>query len=100
MSHSYYSQRTGLNPQLTGLPLRETIELFVRVFNQLREQGYFDESFGFYCVDAGDVSGLIQDVELEMLLCIRKKGLWPIDIASKEYSEDDFFDVRRTSECC
>ena len=39
------------------------------------------------------MSGLIRDVELEMLLSIRKKNLWPIEKAAKDYAEDDLFDV-------
>jgi hypothetical protein len=41
MMHRYYSQRSGLNPHMNGLPLSEVIYLFVRIFRQLREDGYF-----------------------------------------------------------
>lgn len=93
MSHTYYSQRKGTNPNLSGLPLADVIDLFVRVFEQLREDGYFDEAFGYECVDAGDIEGNVRDIPLEMLLSIRKKGLWPLHAAAQFYSEDDFFDV-------
>lgn len=75
MIRQFYSQRKGTNPNLQGLPLGDVLDLFVRVFNQLRADGYFDEAFGFTCVDAGDVDGTVRDPELEMLLTIRKKGL-------------------------
>lgn len=91
--HSYYSQRTGVNPNAKGLPLADVVGLFVRVFLQLRADGYFDEAFGFTCTDAGDVAGKVRDVELEMLLAIRKKNLWPIETAATRYTEDDLFDV-------
>ena len=93
MSHTYYSQRTGTNPNLNGLPLKDTIDLFLRVFAQMEEDGYFHEAFGFWCVDAGHIKGRIPDVELEMLLTIRKKELWPIANMASRYTEDDFFDV-------
>lgn len=93
MTHKYFSQRTGVNPNLKGLPLEELIGLFVRVYEQLHEEGYFDEAFGFCCVDAGEIPGKVKDVELEMLLAIRKKGLWPIPGHAENYSEDDLFDV-------
>jgi hypothetical protein len=93
MSRQYYSQRKGTNPNLKGLPLIDTLDLFVRVFAQLREDGYFDEAFGFFCVDAREVDGKIKDAELEMLLTIRKKGLWPVQDKAPLYKEDDFFDV-------
>lgn len=93
MGHRYYSQRTGQNPNAKGLPLADAVDLFVRVFSQLQKDGYFDEAFGYDCVDAGHIDGKVQDVELEMLLAIRKKNLWPIPPAASRYSEDDFFDV-------
>lgn len=52
MTHKYFSQRTEVNPNSNGLPLADVIDLFVRVFDQLRQEGYFDEAFGFHCVDA------------------------------------------------
>jgi len=93
VEHSYYSQREGLNPNAKGLPLADVIELFVRVFAQLQRDGYFHEAFGYQCVDAGHIEGKIADIELEMLLSIRKKKLWPIEKAATTFSEDDFFDV-------
>jgi len=92
MTHTYYSHRTGLNPNLSGLPLDDVVALFVRVYEQMCNEGYFQEAFGFDCTD-GPVAGKILDVDLEMLLTIRKKELWPIPKASFLYSEDDFFDV-------
>lgn len=93
MAHKYFSQRTGSNPNLKGLPLADIVGLFLKVFELLRQDGYFDEAFGFYCVDAGEIKGKVKDVELEMLLAIRKKDLWPIDKHSQNYSEDDLFDL-------
>jgi len=93
MAHSYYSQRKGTNPNLKGLPLEDIIDLFVRVFDQLQEDGYFSEAFGFYCTDLDHIPGKVRDIELEMLLTVKKKSLWPIQDHKHDYSEDDFFDV-------
>jgi hypothetical protein len=93
MARSYYSQRAGLNPHPDGLPLGDVIDLFVRVFDQLREDGYFHEAFGYECVDAGFIPGTVRDPELEILLAVRKRDLWPLRKHSVDYSEDDFFDV-------
>jgi hypothetical protein len=93
VAHTYYSQRKGTNPNMLGLPFQEVVDLFVRVYDQLREDGYFDEAFGFYCVDEGDVPGKVRDVGLEMLLTVRKKNLWPIDAKKGSYNEDDLFDL-------
>lgn len=93
MSHAYYSHRKGTNPNLSGLPLPEVVGLFVRVYEQMRADGYFDEAFGYECVDAGHVEGNVRDIELEILLAVRKKSLWPLETQAPGYSEDDFFDV-------
>lgn len=93
MTHTYYSQRKGTNPNLAGLSLQDVVDLFTRVYDQLREDGYFCEAFGYECVDAGHVDGKVRDIELEMLLSVRKKGLWPLHVRGGLYEEDDFFDV-------
>ncbi len=93
MAHTYYSHRKGTNPNLSGLSLPDVIDLFGRVYDQLREDGYFDEAFGYECVDAGLIDGKVRDVSLEILLTVRKKNLWPIHAMAKGYSEDDFFDL-------
>lgn len=89
----YFSTREGLNPNSNGLPLADITELFSRVFGHLRNDGYFDEAFGFYCVDAGEVFGKVKEVDLEILLAVRKKSLWPIEKFSPGYTEDDLFDI-------
>jgi hypothetical protein len=93
MSHKYYSQRAGTNPNLNGLPIEDAIDLFSRVYEQLQADGYFDEAFGFWCVDEDHVDGNVKDIELEMLLTIRKKKLWPISEHASSYTEDDFLDL-------
>jgi len=93
MPHSYYSQRTGSNPHPEGLPLGDVIDLFVRVFGQLEEDGYFSEAFGYECVDAGHVPGTVRDIDLEILLSIRKRQLWPLGAHASFYSEADLFDI-------
>lgn len=91
--HKFYSHRSGSNPNINGLPLKDFIGLFERVFDQLRQDGYFDEAFGFYCVDNDYISGTVKDIELEILLSVRKKNLWPIHQYSSNFLEDDLFDL-------
>lgn len=93
MTHQFYSQRTGTNPNMDGLPLNDIIDLFSRVFYQLQGNGFFVESFWFICVDEGRIEGEVQDIELDILLRMRKKNLWPIDEHSSNYKEDDLFDM-------
>ena len=93
MTHKYYSQRAGTNPNLDGLPIEDTVELFLKIYRQLEIDGYFDEAFGFWCVDAGHIEGYVNDIESEMLRTVRKKNLWPISKYASSYAEDDFLDV-------
>ena len=93
MTHSYYSQRMGLGPHPSGMPLEDVIDLFVRMYEQLDGDGYFQEAFGFVCVDAGPVPGTVRDPDLAILLGIRKRDLWPVRAHASDYSEDDLFDM-------
>lgn len=89
----YYSLRTGKNPNLEGFGLADFCELFLRLYNQLYESGYFQEALGYNCIDAGFVRGKVVDVEYEILIKIRKKRIWPIHDCLNRYEEDDLFDV-------
>jgi hypothetical protein len=53
----YYSVRTGKNPLGTSIDLFALSSLFHTAYRQLEEAGYFQEHFGYTCVDAGDVPG-------------------------------------------
>ena len=93
LTRTYYSQRTGSNPRPDGLPFAEILNLFARVYDELKSEGYFNEAFGYSCVDLGEIPGRVRDVSMEILLAVRKKKLWPIAECSQQYSADDFFDV-------
>jgi hypothetical protein len=90
---SFYSIRTGKNPNSRGFELEELRNLFMRLYSQLHRDGYFDEVLGYSCVDAGYVRGKVPDIEYEILVKLRKKSLWPIEIQCQQYQEDDLFDV-------
>ena len=89
----YYSVRTGKHiPKGIDLPLLK--RLFLALYDQLAEDGYFQEYFGYYCVDADFVEGKLgSNINTVMLLSLKKDGLWPIESTIEEYSEDDLFDV-------
>jgi hypothetical protein len=93
MGHRYYSQRAGLSPHPNGLPFKEVLDLFLRVFGQLCEDSFFAEALGTICVDAGYVEGTVRDIDLDLFLATRKKDLWPPKHEAEHYTEDDLFDV-------
>jgi hypothetical protein len=93
MTRAFYSLRTGKNQNTRGFPLGQILEFFQRLYGELRREGYFDEYLGWCCVDMGDVAGIIKAPDLDILVKLRKQGLWPIDHACLQYSEDDLLDV-------
>jgi hypothetical protein len=94
MNRRYYSLRTGKNPKGTEIDLKTLKVLFRSSFTQWEEAGYFQEHFGYCCVDAGDVPGKLgSDVSAAMLFYLRKEMLWPVLSHIDRYTEDDLFDV-------
>ena len=92
MSHTFYSIRTGKNKNLKGFSLDDLKSTLKRLYLNLRNEGYFEENFGKSCVD-GNIAGKISDIDLEITLKLRKRGLWPIEKKITNYSEDDLFDI-------
>ena len=88
-----YSIRTGVNPRANGFDLKTINNLFVRLYEQLRDEGYTHESFGFYCVDMDEVKGKLSDPEFTVLMALRKPDLWPPVTRAQHYAEDDLFDI-------
>ena len=91
--HTFYSLRNGTNNNIEGFELSDFLNLFLRVYEDLERKGYFDEAFGFNCVDYGYSSGYLSDINLEILISIRKPNLYPISEFILTYSEDDLFDM-------
>ncbi len=91
---SYYSVRTGKNPLTKSFDLETLRDLFKNLFVSFEEKGYFQEHFGYYCVDADYVSGKLgHNLADVLLLALRKKDLTPIHEKILYYSEDDLFDI-------
>lgn len=64
------------------------------MFTRFSAEDYFQEAFGYICVDAGYVPGTLgADIEAQMLRGLRKPDLWPIRDQCVNYSEEDVFDV-------
>jgi hypothetical protein len=92
-SRAYYSVRTGKNPR-SRFDLDTCVRLFKSLHSGLEERGYFQEHFGYDCVDAGFVCGKLgSDIEAAILVRVRKSDLWPVHRKADAYSEDDLFDV-------
>lgn len=91
---TYFSVRTGKHPSGGRLDLAGLKRCFWDIYSEFERSGYFQESFGYACVDLGDVTGRVgQDVEAFFFRKLRKQALWPINYHLAGYSEDDLFDV-------
>jgi len=94
MDRPYYSQRAGRGPGLPSLGLGDLKRVFKAWFSQLENKCYFQQYWGYACVDAGFIPGLGgTDLQTELLLSLRKPNLWPVHSTIESWSEDDFFDV-------
>lgn len=94
MKRRYYSLRTGKNPKGAEIDLKTLKAMFRSSFTQWEVAGYFQENFGYCCVDAGDVPGTLgSDIGAELLFHLRKEMLWPVLSHIDGYTEDDLFNV-------
>lgn len=93
-SRRYYSRR---RQQLLGggqLDLERTKSMALAIFEDFRARRYFDEYFGYTCVDAGEVPGLAgQNVERFFRVNLCKNDLWPLSSNLARFGEEDLFDV-------
>lgn len=77
-SKRYFSERQGRGPRSQPLPFEAFRRLVVSVFDRLREQDYFQEAFGFWCVDNEGFDGTVgSDCDAYFLRLIGREGVWP-----------------------
>ena len=89
----YYSARTGNHPGFR-FDLPALLEVFISIFNGFVQKEYFQEAFGYFCVDDGNVAGLMgSDIGVFFIRKLRKTNLWPVNEKYREYTESDLFDV-------
>lgn len=90
----YYSARTGKNVLVLKPDLSIVLRLFRDCYLSFSHREYFQEAFGYTCVDAGEIPGTLgTDIEAQMYRKLRKENLWPIYDRCLEYTEDDLLDV-------
>ena len=91
-NRQYYSMRIGKNP-MPKLNLSSILRIFSDLFMDFSEREYFQESFGYDCVDQGFVPGSLgAHIEAQIYRRLRKDNLYPFN-KIPEYSEEDLFDV-------
>lgn len=91
---TYFAERNGRGSSGGKLDLKSIKTLFQAEFERWENEGYFQEHFGFYCVDADMIHGKLgPNIGARMLYSLGKDNLWPIAYQISGYSEDDFFSV-------
>ena len=91
---TYFAERNGRGSSGGKLDLSAIKTLFRAEFDHWESKGYFQEHFGFYCVDAEMIAGKLgPNIEARMLYSLGKESLWPIAYQISGYSEDDLFSV-------
>lgn len=96
MTKQYYSTRTNNSHKKPLLTLKTLKRVFLATYQSFDAKEYFQQAFGYHCVDNGFVPGtIIIDVGIEMESQIYKPAetLWPIENRAEHYTKDDLFDV-------
>jgi len=89
MAKKYWSQRKGLTAKYSFFSLIIAIK---SVFNDFENRDYFQEYYGYYCVDAGHVNGKAGiDISNFIFRKIRRQIKWPLEFDI--FDEDTLFDI-------
>jgi hypothetical protein len=77
-SKRYFSARHGRGPKSEPLTVDTLKRLVFNVWDHLFECHYFQEAFGYECVDAGTVHGTVgSDPSAYFLRVLGRDGMWP-----------------------
>jgi hypothetical protein len=101
----YYSARHGRAPQGEALPFEDIRRLVISVFDSFRERAYFQEAFGYECVDGDKYGAVGKDPDAFFLRKIGREHIWPYWYSdpnvpslirctwAEEWDADTLFDV-------
>jgi hypothetical protein len=90
----YWSERQGRGPAAAPLDFERLKKLTLTVIDEIWDQGYFVESFGYYCVDSESVEGSLgRSPERWFLVNLGRENIWPVRECGPGYDPDTFFDV-------
>jgi len=90
----YFSLRTKQNLGKIDLDFASLKEMILAIYSDFSNQYYFQEAFGYECVDSGFNPGIAgSNIGYFFLRKLRKQNIWPIETHIENYSEDDLFDL-------
>ena len=96
MARPYFSVRTGRSSGNLVLDLDLLRTVFRSEVESLEERGYLQQAFGKWCPDADDdlIPGTLgRDIDVRIMVALRKRNLWPVRAFIENYGEDDLFDM-------
>jgi hypothetical protein len=91
----YYSVRSGKRSRVK-LDLDNLKKLFLSVYTEFKSKDYFYQYLGYWCVDQGNMFGILGDdnsIASRLLLKLGSDELWPLEQYIETYVEDDVFDM-------
>lgn len=94
MSRDYYSLRSGKIHKV-GFDLDQTRNLIFTAYKEFDKKEYFQEFFGYNCVDTDFVPGRFGDydsIKAKVLIHL-KIDLWPFTYSLESCSENELFDI-------
>jgi hypothetical protein len=83
-----WSERNGRGPKSKPLSLEELRRLCLSDIDGLWARGYFQQAFGYECVDAGEVNGELINPPAHFYRLTGRDNLWPHDYYGHEYDLD------------
>lgn len=91
MNRKYWSQRKGLTSKYDLQSLKKAV---ISIITEFENKGYYQEYFGYDCVDAGHVDGKAGiDIEAYVFRKTRRDIKWPIWNNLENVNEDVLFDI-------
>lgn len=91
MNKKYWSQRKGINAKFDLDGLKRS---FKSIATHFSDSGYFQEYYGFYCVDQGYTYGKAGiDIDEFIFRRTRREVKWPIHENLQSLDLDTFFDM-------
>lgn len=90
----YWSERQGRGPRAVPLGLDQLRRLAFSALDELFERDFFQQAFGYDCVDEGFVPGLVgRDAKAWFVRTLHRDDVWPYREKGEKYDADALFDV-------
>lgn len=88
-----WSERQGRGPRVL-FDHDEVRRVFASTVSEFEVRGWFQEWFGYVCVDSGHVPGRLgEDVQAALLIEVGRLDVWPVRTNAGSWTDDALFDM-------